>query len=86
MNLELMSIVTGVTIGLVELVKRIGLSSRFAPLASVLIGIGATALFSHAFTTGVVGIGIVIGLTAAGLYSGVKTTVSSSNTSSNKTS
>lgn len=63
-----------IVIALTSLFK-IYLGSRWAPLIALVLGIAGAFLFPTA-TLGVTIIsGIVIGLTASGLYSGVKTTV-----------
>jgi len=60
-----------VVIGLTELTKPF-LDSKYSPLASLVFGLAGAVLFP-APTLGVTIIsGIVIGLTASGLYSGVK--------------
>lgn len=62
-----------VVLGLVSVVKTF-LDSKFAPLASILIGVGV-AFFVPAASVGLTVLqGILIGLAASGLYSGVKTT------------
>jgi hypothetical protein len=60
-----------VALGLVAAVKQIGLPSRFAPLASIAIGIGLVALTGQAWQADVAQ-GIIIGLAASGLWSGSK--------------
>lgn len=64
------------TLGLVEVVKRFGVNPRFLPLFSILIGIGTTFLVNPSITLemGVLG-GILTGLVASGLWSGVKHTL-----------
>lgn len=62
-------------VGLVQVVKTLGLPSRFAPLASVLLGVGIEALVGGTIAHMVI-VGAIVGLSAAGLYSGTKTTVS----------
>lgn len=57
--------------GLVELTKRIGLPDRLAPVASLVLGV-ALAYFAAGFSLQSVLSGIVLGLSASGLYSGVK--------------
>ncbi len=74
MNIEIISLATAVTVGLVEVVKKTGLNIRFVPLASVIVGVGVAFLFTHTINAAIAGIGIMIGLSACGLYSGVKTT------------
>lgn len=62
-----------VVIGLVSVVKMY-LSSKWAPLASLLLGVGS-AFFVPAATVGLTVLqGVLIGLAASGLYSSIKTT------------
>jgi hypothetical protein len=64
-----------VVIGLLEVVKIAGLPTRFVPLSGLILGSGISFLFP-AETIGLTILsGLVIGLSACGLYSGVKTTV-----------
>ena len=72
--------VAAVLIALIEVFKRTGLNERWAPLVAVLLGVGAAfAAASQAalaspdpFTTALTG--LIVGLTAAGTYSGVRAT------------
>lgn len=69
----------GITIGLVEMLKRIGFPEKFLPLVSILFGIGFAV--GSVFFTGGLGIfeaitqGLIIGLSAVGLYSSTKNVV-----------
>lgn len=66
-----------VVIGLVQAAKNMGLSSRFAPLVGVVMGVGLEAVVSAEGSLSlahVVVVGIIVGLSSLGLYSGVKTT------------
>ena len=63
-----------VILGLVRVVKQVGLPSRFVPLASIAIGIGLVALTGVAWQAFVVQ-GIIAGLAASGLWSGSKATI-----------
>ncbi len=69
-NTETLAILTAITIGLVQVVKATGLNTKWAPLVSVLIGVGGSLLFGSTVI-----VGIIAGLSASGLYSGVKTTL-----------
>ncbi len=60
-----------VTIGLVQVAKESGLNSRFAPLVALFVAIGGTALLNHLDILQ----GVMVALTAMGLFSGTKTTV-----------
>lgn len=63
-----------VIVGVVEAIKRaLNLDSRFAPLLAIALGIGALGSLDG-FSTVAIFEGIVAGLAASGLYSGVKTT------------
>ena len=59
-------------VALVEVSKRAGVSSRYAPLMSIFLGV--LGVWAYTGQTEWLS-GIVLGLSAAGLYSGVKTTV-----------
>lgn len=62
--------------GLVEVIKRaFNLKTRYAPLVSVLFGLLVSFLFVQANISDTIIAGIVIGLSACGLYSGTKTSL-----------
>jgi len=67
----------GVIVGLVQVAKQSGMTSRYASLLSVLLGVAgavgfkAGGVLTDAWPLIVVG-GIIAGLSAAGLYSGQK--------------
>lgn len=56
-----------VIIGLVEVFKKLGMPSKFAPLVAVVLGALSVLIVANPFL-----VGIIYGLTACGLYSGVK--------------
>ena len=61
------------TTGLVEVIKRAGLNSRYAPLASLLLGTICMYLLSNfVFSPEIISSGIIAGLSASGLWSGTK--------------
>lgn len=60
-----------VALGLVAALKQARLSSRFAPLASIVIGIALVALTGQTWQADIAQ-GVVVGLTASGLWSGSK--------------
>ena len=65
-----------IILGLVEIAKQIGLSSKLAPILSVLLGIilGLIAYFLQivpSFSKAII-LGFMEGLVSSGLYSGVK--------------
>lgn len=63
-------------LGVVELLKQVGLPQKFAPLVSAVIGIiiGIFYIAPGDLLKGIL-LGLVMGLSATGLYSGTKTTV-----------
>lgn len=67
---------TPIVIGLVEVVKRaVGLESRFAPAVSLALGIGVFYLLgSWSLQMNILG-GLLVGLSASGLYAGGKATI-----------
>ncbi|TXL65641.1 hypothetical protein FHP05_05830 [Cerasibacillus terrae] len=59
--------------GLVQVFKVAGLPKKFLPLVSLLLGIGGGVFYiSPGDLKGGIIIGIVLGLSASGLYSGTK--------------
>ncbi|ARD46982.1 hypothetical protein SporoP37_01550 [Sporosarcina sp. P37] len=65
-----------VIIGLIEVLKVYGLPKKLMPIFALLFGIGGGIfyLFPHDWKSGVLS-GIIMGLSASGLYSGGKTIV-----------
>ena len=65
-----------IIIGLVEALKRAKLPIYLAPIATVALGVFGVFLFGeHATALDAVKEGLIIGLSAAGLYSGFRATV-----------
>lgn len=62
-------------VGLVELVKKLGLPSKFCPIVGVVLGvvIGMVYVSPTDIAKGVL-VGASLGLSAVGLYSGTKNT------------
>jgi len=70
-------LIIAIIIGLVEVFKKVGLNKKFAPILSVILGLVASFLVIYFVDTPVLNAiigGIIIGLSATGLYSGVKNT------------
>lgn len=69
-------IIIAVIIGLVEAFTRLGLPKRFAPVVAVVLGIigGIVYIFPDRPAMGVL-VGLVMGLSSVGLYSGTKNTL-----------
>ena len=64
-----------VIVALVQGAKQMGLPGKFAPVASMVFGIGLVFLTGPAGWTAVAVQGILAGLAASGLYSGGKAVV-----------
>lgn len=65
-----------ITVALVEVIKRGGLQSKYAPMVSLVVGIVIVFVSSSLqFSSDVLINGIVVGLSASGLYSGGKATI-----------
>ncbi|MGB4385884.1 MAG: hypothetical protein WBI88_03945 [Caldicoprobacterales bacterium] len=62
-------------VGIVELVKKLGLPSKFCPVVSVVLGviIGLVYISPNDIAQGIL-VGASLGLSAVGLYSGTKNT------------
>lgn len=60
-------------LGLVEVSKRVGLPTKWSPVLAVVLGLlaGIMLLFPEDLRQGVV-VGLALGLSATGLYSGAK--------------
>lgn len=70
-----------VVVGLVQVIKTMGLPTRFAPAVGLFLGVGLEAVVATAVPTSiahVVIVGFIVGLSALGLYSGTKTTATPS--------
>jgi len=65
----------GLIVGLVETLKRAGLPKRFLPLSSLFFGVIAGTIYIHPtnLKAGII-VGLMMGLSASGLYSGTKNT------------
>ena len=77
MNMEYAGIaLIPLVIGLAEVIKKIGLNSKFIPLVNLILGLIAGIIFLNPgdIKAGIIQ-GLFIGLSASGLYSGVKNTV-----------
>lgn len=61
-----------VLIGILEAIKRAGFNSKFIPLLSIILGIGMGIAFTGFELKAGIMTGLFIGLSAVGLYSGVK--------------
>ena len=70
------SIIIAIIIGLVEVTKRwLKLPGRYLPLTAVLLGIVIMLISGTGYYGHTVLVGIMYGLSAVGLFSGVKNTI-----------
>lgn len=66
----------GIIIGLTQITKGFGLDSKYAPIASLVFGVGLGLLGNPTGTLmGNIVSGIVLGLAGCGIWSGTKATV-----------
>jgi len=73
--METITIAVAMTVGLTEVVKRTNiLSERYTPLVSLFIGVAVTLLLTS-LDLSTIPLGIIAGLSASGLWSGVKHTI-----------
>lgn len=74
---ELFVLLVATTTGLTEVIKRsTGINKRYIPLVSVVVGLIQTVLFVGTSPDALMQ-GVVISLTASGLYSSTKATIES---------
>ncbi len=67
-----LTIAIPVIVGIVSAAKTAGLRSKYAPLLSIGIGVGALYLFGDGTTVSRLFEGLIAGLSASGLYSSAK--------------
>lgn len=63
-----------VTIGVVQVIKELGVQNRYAPLVSLVIGVAGVFLLGDISKAAIIQ-GLIVGLVASGLWSGVKTSL-----------
>ncbi|RDW14974.1 hypothetical protein [Oceanobacillus chungangensis] len=66
-------------IGLVQLLRTVGLNKKYLPLASLIFGLagGIFYMYPEDLKGGII-VGLMLGLSASGLYSGTKNTLEKS--------
>lgn len=62
-------------LGLVQVAKTTGMSTKYAPLLAVVLGIVFGGLYGGFTIEACINTGLVAALTVMGIYSGAKTTV-----------
>lgn len=66
-------------IGIVQLLKRYGFPTKYSPLAAIFMGVSFGIFFiTHNLKEGII-IGLMLGLSASGLYSGGKNIMGNNN-------
>jgi hypothetical protein len=63
-----------IVIGLVAVIKKVGLNTRYLPVVALILGMLGVVGLEGISATALIG-GIVVGLSASGLYSGTKAVV-----------
>jgi ABC-type amino acid transport system permease subunit len=67
------SLIIGVIIALAELLKKVGINPKYIPVADLILGIAAGFVYLYPGDPKMAVLyGIIAGLSAAGLYSGIK--------------
>ena len=67
------SLIIGVIIALAELLKKVGINAKYIPIADLILGLVAGFVYLYPGDVKMAVLyGIIAGLSAAGLYSGVK--------------
>jgi len=74
MDITEFAILLPITMGIVEVFKRTFLTARFLPLMALVVGVALSG-FATGWTTASIFTGLILGLSAMGLWSGTKTTV-----------
>jgi ABC-type uncharacterized transport system permease subunit len=70
-------VIIPIIIGVVEVLKRAGLPNKYSPVVSLLLGVIFGFLYVQPLLDGMI-VGLVVGLSATGLYSGSKNVFGSS--------
>lgn len=64
-----------VVLGVVQVIKKTGLSTRWSPLLSLVLGVVGALAIAKGYSADAVIQGLIAGLSAAGLWSGTKATL-----------
>jgi uncharacterized membrane protein (DUF441 family) len=67
-------VLSAIVLGIVQIAKGFGIPKRWSPILAIGVGIGLCFLNSAGYPTAIF-TGLIVGLSAVGLYSGVKNTV-----------
>ena len=72
-SVTLAAILIPIILGVVEAVKRMGVPSKYSAAVAVVVGVGVSILLSGVTTVSIF-VGVLLGLSASGLWSGTKAT------------
>lgn len=72
-SIALAVILIPIILGVVEAIKRIGVPSNYSALVAVVVGVGVSVLLSGVTVISIF-VGVLLGLSASGLWSGTKAT------------
>ena len=78
-GIESLSVIVPLIIGLTQAIKLLGLPSKFSALVSLAFGLVAAFLFPVALLRDTILFGLIAGLSASGLWSGVKNGLGATN-------
>jgi len=68
------AVLTAIVIGLVEVIKKLGVNSKFSPIVAIIVSIFLCWITGVKMPEMLIG-GLVMGLSAVGLFSGTKNTI-----------
>ena len=74
MNNFNIGVLTPLTLAFVEIVKELGLPKKWSPVLAIIVGVGFSFMVGTGSWQETAITGIIIGLSACGIYSGVKNT------------
>lgn len=74
MNIEVLAGLSGMIIGIVAALTKAGIPTKFAPIMAAVLGIVIVCLLSNAWNVATILTGLVTGLAAVGLHTGIGTT------------
>ena len=77
--------VTAIIVGLMEVAKKLGLDTKYVPLTSVILGVLAGCVYGSGDIKSNILVGLAIGLSSCGLYSGTKATLEGGNANGDTT-
>jgi hypothetical protein len=73
MNYGDATIALAITMGLTEVIKKTGLPSKYSPLVSLIFGLTTSYIADPSGSLAIITwSGLIVGLSASGLYSGAK--------------